>query len=76
MKKLTLYALLITALTSCTESKEAVFEKCLTQANETFSEKDIATKVIVIKGCMLNYGYVRNENCEATPFNSICYEKN
>lgn len=78
MKRLTIYALLLLALVSCGKSKDAVFDKCLTQANQTFGN-DIFNKAKHLNGCMIEHGYRWNEGCYKQDSNdmlsAICYVK-
>lgn len=78
MKKITLSIFLFIVLTSCSKSKEAVYDKCLTQANQTFGN-DIDGKAKLLNGCMVENGYRWNEGCYKKDNNdmlsAICYLK-
>ncbi len=78
MKKLTLILLIAFLIVSCGKSKEAVYDKCLTQANQTF-DNDIDGKAKLLNGCKVENKYRWNEGCYKKDNNdmlsAICYVK-
>jgi hypothetical protein len=78
MKKISLYILLSVVLISCGKNKEVVFDKCLTQANQTFGN-DIVGKAKHLNGCMTENEFRWNAGCYKQDTNdmlsAICYVK-
>jgi hypothetical protein len=79
MKKLILIVLIPFLIASCGKSKEDIFDKCLTQANETWSKEKIYNKELQVRGCMAGYGYKfigmhTEEICPALFLSSNCYK--
>lgn len=54
-------SLISIALVGCGNSKEAVYDKCLTQANQTYEKNELIGKFDFMSGCMAERGYQRNE---------------
>ena len=78
LKKLLAFSLISIALVGCSKSKEAVYDKCLTQANETF-DRNINANAKFLYSCMNEYGYRLNNGCDnsdaAELMSIICYVK-
>ncbi len=78
IKKLLLIFLLTVLVSSCSKSKEAVYDKCLTQANQTF-DNDIDSKAKMLNGCMVENSYRWNSGCykkdNSDMLSAICYVK-
>jgi len=61
MKKLILILPIGFLIISCGNSKEAVYDKCLTQANQTYEKNELIGKFDFMSGCMAESGYQRKE---------------
>lgn len=76
MKKLILILLISFLLVSCSKSKDAVFDKCLTQTNQTYEKNELIGKHQFMDGCMAERGYQREDNYDCVGNLSIkCYVK-
>jgi hypothetical protein len=79
MKNYTLFLFLSILIIGCGKSKQDVFDKCLTQANETWSKEKVFNKELQVRGCMAEYGYKfinshTDEICPALFLSSNCYK--
>jgi hypothetical protein len=78
MKNFTLIFLLSFLIVSCSKSKEAVYDKCLTQANETYG-KNWQARSEFLFNCMYDKDYEFVASCDAQNADSrmlaICYVK-
>jgi len=76
LKKLLVLSLISVALVGCGNSKEAVYDKCLTQANDTFEKDKFLGKLLFLNGCMSERGYKRIESDKCLGnLSSECYNK-
>lgn len=78
LKKLLALSLISIALVGCGKSKEEIYDKCLTQANQTFGN-DADSKAKLLNGCMVEHGFRWNGGCYKQDNNdmlsAICYVK-
>lgn len=76
--KIIILSLISIALVGCGNSKEAEYDKCLSQANETYGE-DWQTRSEFLFNCMYDKGYKLLDSCDAQRADSrmlaICYVK-
>jgi|LakMenEpi03Aug12_release.lakeMendotaPanAssembly.Ray.scaffolds.fasta_scaffold3965503_1 hypothetical protein len=77
MKNFTLVLLLSILIIGCGKSKEAVYDKCLTQANQTFEKNELGSKFQFMDGCMAERSYKRVDSydCVGNYLSSVCFEK-
>lgn len=75
MKKILILSLISVALVGCGNSKEAVYNKCLNQANLAFGN-DIDGKAKHFYLCMIeaDYGFSCNKQNNNDLFASGCYK--
>lgn len=75
MTKFFLILLIPFLIVSCGNSKEAVYDKCLTQANQTFEKNELVGKFQFMEGCMAERSYKRVDSYDCVgSLSSNCYK--
>lgn len=78
MLKLILIICLPIFIASCSPTKQEVLDKCITQANETFSKDAGLEKTVFVGACVKSHGYTLTSACRSdapvAKFAANCYE--